>query len=74
MTRPASGSPLDLYRSEVEHMPNTHVPFGKVEDAIDGAELGWDEKTALWMLAWSLLGPEAQREQAEAKLAFVGGR
>jgi hypothetical protein len=74
MTRPASDSPLDLYRSEVEHMADIHVPFGKVEDVIDAAELAWDEKTALWMLAWSLLGPQAQREQAEAKLAFVGGR
>jgi hypothetical protein len=74
MTRPASDSPLDLYRSEVEHMADTHAPFGQVEDVIDAAELAWDEKTALWMLAWSLLGPQAQREQAEAKLAFVGGR
>jgi hypothetical protein len=74
MTRPASDSPLDLYRSEVEHMADIHVPFGKVEDVIDAAELAWDEKTALWMLAWSLLGPQAQREQAEAKLTFVGGR
>ena len=55
-------------------MADAHAPFGRVEDAINAAELAWDEKTALWMLAWSLLGPQAQREQAEAQLAFVGGR
>jgi hypothetical protein len=73
-TRPASDSPLDLYRSEVGHMSDSNAPFGQVEDAINAAELAWDEKTALWMLAWSLLGPQAQRAQAEAQLAFVGGR
>ena len=55
-------------------MADIHTPFGQVEDAINAAALAWDEKTALWMLAWSRLGPQAQRAQAEAALAFVGRR
>jgi hypothetical protein len=74
MSRPVSHSPIDLYRRKVEQLAETHTSFGEVEDAINASELAWDEKTALWMLAWSLLGPQAQREQAEAKLAFVGAR
>jgi hypothetical protein len=74
MARPAPDSPLDLYRSEVEHMTDAHAPFGEVEDAIHAAKLGWDEKTALWLLAWSLLDPPAQRQHAEATLAFLGAR
>jgi hypothetical protein len=64
MDRPVSDSPLDLYRSEVEHMADTNTPFGEVKDAINAAELAWDEKTALWMLAWSLLTTSAGGGQA----------
>ncbi|MEA2157819.1 MAG: hypothetical protein QOD66_199 [Solirubrobacteraceae bacterium] len=74
MARPVPKSMLDLYRSEVEELTDAHAPFGEVEDAIHAAELGWDEKTALWLLAWSRLDPPAQRHHAEATLAFLGAR
>jgi hypothetical protein len=74
MVRPVSDSPLDRFRNRVEHMADSRTPFGEVEDAIHAAELADDEKAALWMLAWSLLGPRAQRQHAEASLALIGDR
>ena len=74
MARPAPDSPLDLYRSEVEQLADTDTPFGDVEDTIHAAELAWDEKAALWLLAWSMLDPRVQREHAETTLALVGAR
>ena len=72
MARPVCDPPFALYREEVERMADAPTPFGELEDAIDETELATDEKAALWMLAWSLIGPEIQREETEAKLALVG--
>ena len=55
-------------------MAEARMSFGEVEDAINATALAWDEKTALWMLAWSMLGPQAQRQVAEARLALVSAR
>jgi hypothetical protein len=74
MAHSAYVSPLDLYRLEVAQLADTDTPFGEVEDAINATNLAVDEKAALWMLAWSRLGPQAQQAQAEAKLDLVAAR
>jgi hypothetical protein len=55
------------------------VPFGQVEDAIDGARLSQAHKAALWLFAWSLRDPALQRRDARLTLELVrvgslGGR
>ena len=69
---PVCDSPFDIYAREVEQMANTFTPLGELENAIDATELAVDEKAALWMLAWSLVGPEIRHEETEAKLALMG--
>lgn len=59
------------YRDEVEGMMEFGEPFGNVEDGINSASLGEDEKAALWLLAWSLRDPVAQRRDARATLELV---
>jgi hypothetical protein len=36
---------------------------------IEASDLLLDEKAALWMLAWSAVGPQAQAQVAKAKLS-----
>lgn len=72
MARPLCDPPFDLYRDEVEQIADAPTPFGELEDAIDATEFAADEKAALWMLAWSLIGPEVQRKETDARLALVG--
>jgi hypothetical protein len=59
------------YRDEVEGMMEFGEPFGNIEDGINSASLGEDEKAALWLLAWSLRDPAAQRRDARATLELV---
>jgi hypothetical protein len=70
MIRPGSTS-LDLHQREVEAMVAAGTAFGLVEDVIDASDLRLDEKAALWMLAWSAIGPQAQELAARAKLTLV---
>jgi hypothetical protein len=72
MPRTADSS-LDLYEREVEAMVEAGTTFSVVEDMIDVSDLLLDEKAALWMLAWSLVGPQAQEQVARAKLSLVRG-
>jgi hypothetical protein len=62
---------LRYYRREVERMVDSDDTLGEVEDAIDEFELTDEQKSALWLWAWALLSPQAQRERAEAMLAVV---
>jgi hypothetical protein len=70
MIGPSSTS-LDLHQREVEAMVAAGTAFGLVEDVIDASDLPLDEKAALWMLAWSAVGPQAQEQAARAKLSLV---
>jgi hypothetical protein len=42
--------------------------FIDVEDVIDASDLAADEKSVLWLLAWSYVHPRAQRREAIAHL------
>jgi hypothetical protein len=47
--------------------------FTDVENVINAADLSADEKSALWLLAWSYVHPRAQRREANAHLTIVAG-
>ena len=67
---------LRYYQREVERMVDSDATLGEVEDAIgeiDEVDLSNDQKSALWLWAWALLSPQAQRERALAMLAVVDG-
>jgi hypothetical protein len=59
-------APLSYDRGvkQVEEMMEQGMPFGDVENAIDGAELLSEQKAALWLLAWSFRSPSLQRRDA----------
>ena len=65
--------PTDLryHQREVERMVYSDMTLGEVEDAIAQVDLSNDQKPALWLWAWALLSPQAQRERASAMLAAV---
>jgi hypothetical protein len=67
-THPAS---LGDYQEQVEGMMQAGELFGVVEDTINAATLGEDQKAALWLLAWSSRDSLAQRRDAVATLALV---
>ena len=60
---------LRYYQREVERMVDANSTLGEVEDAIGKIELSNDQKSALWLWAWALLSPQAQRERALSMLA-----
>lgn len=53
-------------------MAKSGTPFGQIEDAIEATDLTSHEKSALWMLGWSLLNARTQQAEAEARLLAVG--
>ena len=67
-THPVS---LGDYQEQVEGMIQAGELFGVVEDTINAAALGEDQKAALWLLAWSSRDSWAQRRDALAALALV---
>ena len=62
---------LRYYQREVERMVDSDLTLGEVEDAIGEFGLSDEQKSALWLWAWALLSPQAQRERAAAMLAVV---
>jgi hypothetical protein len=52
-------------------MVDSESTLGEVEDAIGKIDLSDDQKSALWLWAWALLSPQAQRDRALAILAVV---
>ena len=63
---------LTAYRDAVSERIEGGEPFGDVEDAInDAAHLTDHEKSALWLLAFSLRDPSEQQRDARAYLAFL---
>ena len=64
---------LRYYQREVERMVDANSTLGEVEDAIGKIDLSNDQKSALWLWAWALLSPRAQRERALSMLAGLDG-
>ena len=64
-------APLSFGRAneQVEGMMQRGAVFARVEDAIDAARLSSHHKAALWLLAWSLRDPAAQRRDARLMAA-----
>ena len=54
------GSPVyESYRQAVERSVADDVPFEPLARAIDETEaLAADQRAALWLLAWALIGPD----------------
>jgi hypothetical protein len=65
MSQPAASGWLSLERQRVAKMVATGAPFIEVEEVIARVPRGPTQKTELWTLAWSLLGPERQRKHTE---------
>jgi hypothetical protein len=60
------------YRDKVEELIEKGEAFGDVEDAIDEViDLTMDQKSALWLLAFSLRDPTEQQLDARAHLASL---
>jgi len=60
--------PIDAIQVEVERRMGRGDRFSDVEDLINTSELTADEKSALWLLAWTYLDRRAQRREARAHL------
>jgi len=63
-----TGSSLEAMRLDVERRMLRGERFTDVEDVIDATSLSSDEKSALWLLAWSYVHPKAQRREANAHI------
>jgi hypothetical protein len=60
-------------REHVERMISDGMTFGQVEDAIECLDLTDEQKSALWMLAWSRLSSGVQNGVAEGAWAHLVG-
>jgi hypothetical protein len=60
---------LEAMRLDVERRMRRGERFTDVEDLIDASSLPSDEKSALWLLAWSYVHPRAQRREANAHIS-----
>jgi len=69
MHRDARTSTVETTRLQVVRRMRSGEPFTDVEDVIDASDLPDEEKSALWLLAWSYVLPGAQRREANAHLA-----
>jgi hypothetical protein len=58
-------------QEEVERMMSAGEPFAAVETMIEEAELGEDEKAALWLFAWSMRDRRVQRRETRGMLAYM---
>jgi hypothetical protein len=59
---------VEKMRLEVERRMRRGERFTDVEDVIYRSDLSADEKSALWLLAWSYVHPRAQRREAMAHI------
>jgi hypothetical protein len=66
--------PIEAMQIDVERRMRRGERFSDVEDLINASELSGDEKSALWLLAWSYLDHGAQRRVAKAHLTELGRR
>jgi hypothetical protein len=51
---------LAVLQDRVAEMASRSRDFAKVEGMIEAAQLGEEEKSALWLLAWSYREPDAR--------------
>jgi hypothetical protein len=65
----ARSSPA-CYRKQVDRMIDDGRTFGQVENAVEHFNVTDQQKSALWMLAWSRLDPHSQGRIAED--AWIG--
>jgi hypothetical protein len=65
MSQSASPATLASQRQLVARMVEAAAPFIEVEQAIARSLLPGEQKTELWALAWSLLGPRREEQQIE---------
>ena len=63
--------PVETMRLDVERRMRRGERFTDVEDVINASDLPAEEKSALWLLAWSYVHPRAQRREANAHLAHL---
>jgi hypothetical protein len=61
----------DEGRRQLYHHLEAGMPFGEVEDWIDGLPASEDAKAGLWLLAWAEQERPAQRRIAGQALAAV---
>ncbi|HEX2102799.1 MAG TPA: hypothetical protein VHF51_04065 [Solirubrobacteraceae bacterium] len=66
--------PLEAMQIEVERRMRRGERFADVEDIINESNLTTDEKSALWLLAWTYLDRHAQRREARAHLRHLRAR
>ena len=60
-------------QERIAAMMRRGAPLDQVEsDVIDPCELSPDQKAALWLYAWSLMGAKDQRDRATRYLLEVG--
>src|SRR4051794_24431324 len=52
---------IETMRLDVEQRMRRGERFTDVEDVINASDLATEEKSALWLLAWSYVHPKAQR-------------
>jgi hypothetical protein len=67
ITRAGAGdaASFDDYRRQVEQLVADDVAFERLARAIDDTHLlATDQRAALWLLAWSLIGPDSNRARA----------
>jgi hypothetical protein len=55
---------IEIMRLDVERRMRRGERFTDVEDVINASDLATEEKSALWLLAWSYVRPRAQRREA----------
>ena len=60
--------PIDAMQVEVERRMRRGERFSDVEELINASALSAEEKSALWLLAWTYLDRRAQRREARAHL------
>jgi hypothetical protein len=61
---------LDEVRSEIDARMRRGHSFTSLEDeVIEPSDLSEDEKSALWLYAWSFVSRRAQRREARAHIA-----
>jgi len=66
--RDITASTVETMRLKVEQRMRLGERFTDVEDVIEACALPAEEKSALWLLAWSYVHPRAQRREANAHL------
>jgi hypothetical protein len=64
---------LTQIQREIDVRVSRGDSFAAIEDdTIEPSDLSEEQKSALWLYAWSFVDPRAQRREARAHLTFVG--